>query len=118
MTVRYTGAITAPSDLARLIVENVLSMILEAWAKQAIPQMRSITPVQRGRLLASLYVDRQGKGIVIGLRPSGFYWRFVNGLPDRYRDIAIGVTNDVLARGFQTAVNRALADLADRKSGG
>ena len=60
----------------------------EVWQSVLWAKFRKVTPVRTGQLRDSLVAGRSNDlRYIIAARDSGFYWRFVKGLPEKYQRI-------------------------------
>ena len=76
-----------PETLAQRAEDVFISELGELWRQYLLPTMRKATPRRTGQLRRALVVIRDGKKLILAVKPSGFYWHFQDGLPLRYKAI-------------------------------
>ena len=62
----------------------------EVWQGVLLSKFKRATPTRTGRLRRNMVAGKASDGslhYIIAARPSGFYWRFVRGLPEKYQRI-------------------------------
>ena len=68
--------------------EDVFILELGAlWRQYLLPVMRRVTPHRTGQLRRALAIYRDGNRLILAVKPSGFYWYMVSGLPAKYRNL-------------------------------
>ena len=75
-------------DLAQDLEQAFNRRFAVLWRDVLYPQLRAATPVRTGQLKAAMQIGCADGTFVVYMNPSGFYWRFIRGLPMKYRGIA------------------------------
>ena len=76
-----------PEQLAARAESVFISELGALWVQYLLPAMRKATPYRSGQLRRALFIVRDGNRLILGVRNSGFYWHFQDGLPLRYKRI-------------------------------
>ena len=74
-----------PDRLTARAESIFISELLSLWRQYLLPAFRKTTPFRSGQLRRSLHIVRDGNRLIIGVKPQGFYWFMVSGLPQRYQ---------------------------------
>lgn len=105
----FTGPLTQPEALTDRIIHHLYAIIQEGWIKNAVPQLRAISPRDSGRLANSIRVRRTSTGLRCDV--DAYYWAFIAGLPRKQEELIVAITRQLIRRGFQHAIDRALREL-------
>ena len=97
----YRGVL--PTELLAMWRSAFIRHFTTLWRSVMLSQLKAATPVESGRLKASIYAQTKNARFSIKVRKGGFYWFMVDNLPERY----LAVYNRMFPKIASMALQRA-----------